>query len=99
MRNLCLGLRPCRRRVRDKFAETATANLSLQRSMSPEAAVAADDVAPFFVIERDPSCGNECLARVGVFSASHIRESHAASPLLALGSASRHDVTIGGGAG
>jgi len=50
--------------------------------MSPEVAVAADDVAPFFVIERDPSCGNECLARVVVFPASHIGESHAASRLL-----------------
>jgi len=42
-----------------KFAETAAANLSLQTAMSPAAAVAADDVAPFFAIAHDPSCGNE----------------------------------------
>src|SRR5262249_14736679 len=84
MRNLCPGLRPCRRRVRDKFAETATANLSLQRSMSPEAAVAADDVAPFFVIERDPSCGNECLARVVVFSVIPHRRIPCRQPLARL---------------
>src|SRR5262249_59228088 len=55
MRNLCPGLRPCRRRVRDKFAETATANLSLQRSMSPEAAVGAGGFRQFFLIHCLPS--------------------------------------------
>jgi hypothetical protein len=45
-----------------KFAETAAANLSLQTAMSPAAAVAADDVEPFFAIAHDPSCGNECPA-------------------------------------
>jgi len=68
--------------VLGKFAETATPNLSLQRSMAPAAALAADDVAPFFAIQRDPSCGNERLARAVIFSLSHIGESHAAGRLL-----------------
>src|SRR5262245_64318114 len=59
-RNLRPGLHLCWRRVMGKFAETAAANLSLQTAMSPAAAVAADDVVPFFAIAHDPSCGNEC---------------------------------------
>jgi hypothetical protein len=68
--------------VLGKFAETAVANLSLQRSMSPAAAVAADDVAPFFAIAHDPSCGNECPACAVILSVSRIGESHAAGRLL-----------------
>jgi len=50
--------------------------------MSPEAAVAADDVAPFFAIAHDPSCGNDTPhARLSP-SLSHIGESHAAGRLL-----------------
>jgi len=45
--------------------------------MSPEAAVAANDVEPLFAIEHDPSCGNECPACAVMFSLSHIGESHA----------------------
>jgi len=65
-----------------KFAETAAANLSLQRAMSPAAAVAADDVVPFFAIAHDPSCGNECPHARLSLSLSRIGESHAAGRLL-----------------
>jgi hypothetical protein len=49
--------------------------------MSPEAAVAADDVEPFLAIKRDPSCGNECPHARLSFPFPH-RESHAAGRLL-----------------
>ncbi len=52
--------------------------------MSPEAAVAADDVEPLFAIKRDPSCGNECPACAVMFSLSHVGESQAAGPLARL---------------
>ena len=65
-----------------KFAETAVANLSLQTALSPAAAVAADDVVPFFAIAHDPSCGNECPHARLSLALSHIGESHAAGRLL-----------------
>jgi hypothetical protein len=65
-----------------KFAETAAADLSPQRSMSPAAAVAADDVEPFFAIQSDPSCGNERPHARLSLSLSRIGESHAAGRLL-----------------
>jgi len=43
--------------------------------------VSADDVEPFFAIERDPSAGANARMR-GCLFLSHIGESHAAGRLL-----------------
>jgi hypothetical protein len=64
-----------------KFAETAAANLSLQRLMSPRRGGFPDDAEPFFAIKRDSSCGNECPHARFSFPFPH-RESHAAGRLL-----------------
>ena len=82
MQNLCPELRLSRRRVTSKFGETAAANLSLRRSMSPEAAVAADDVEPLVCDQARPFARERMPRMRGPLLRSYIGESHAVGRLL-----------------
>jgi hypothetical protein len=84
MRNLRFGLQLWRRRMMSKFAETAAANLSLQRLMfRPDAPVSADDVEPFFAISATLLAGTNARMSGCVYPFPH-RESHARRPLARL---------------